>query len=110
MTMESTPTFVERLIDLPGLLRRKSHFFFGPRQTGKTSLVRHTLQGVRSYDLLDSSVYLTLSREPRRLGQELTPRDRLVVLDEVQRLPALVPPLYGSVSDVRASHVGCVMT
>src|SRR5436309_12737514 len=90
MTMESTPTFVERLIDLPGLLRRKSHFLFGPRQTGKTSLVRHTLEGVRSYDLLDSSVYLTLSREPHRLGQEITPQDRLVVIDEIQRLPALL--------------------
>src|SRR5438093_5583036 len=90
MTMESTPTFVERLIELPGLLRRKSHFLFGPRQTGKTSLVRHTLEGVRSYDLLDSSVYLTLSREPRRIGQELTPRDRLVVIDEIQRLPTLL--------------------
>src|SRR5437870_3117477 len=94
MTMESTPTFVERLIDLPGLLRRKSHFLFGPRQTGKTSLVRHTLEGVRSYDLLDSSVYLTLSREPGRLGQELTPRDRLVVIDEIQRLPALLNEVH----------------
>src|SRR5437870_3812013 len=94
MTMESTPAFVERLIDLPGLLRRKSHFLFGPRQTGKTSLVRHTLEGVRSYDLLDSAVYLTLSREPHRLGQEITPQDRLVVIDEIQRLPALLNEVH----------------
>lgn len=95
MTTESTPgPFVERLVDLPTLLGRKSHFLFGPRQTGKTSLVRHTLPGVRSYDLLDSSVYLTLSREPQRLGEELTPRDRVVVIDEIQRLPGLLNEVH----------------
>ena len=49
MTMGSTAVlFIERLVDLPALLGRKSHFLFGPRQTGKTSLVRHTLEGIRS--------------------------------------------------------------
>jgi len=31
---------VERLIDLQGLLAKKSHFLLGPRQTGKSFLVR----------------------------------------------------------------------
>jgi hypothetical protein len=95
MTMNSSqPPFVERSLDLRTLLARKSHFLFGPRQTGKTSLVRYTLEGVRSYDLLDSSVYLSLSREPHRLGQELTARDRLVVIDEIQRLPILLNEVH----------------
>jgi len=93
--MESSqPHFIERLIDLPSLLRSKSHFFFGPRQTGKTSLIRHTLADARSYDLLDSSVYLALSREPQRLGQEITARDRVVVIDEIQRLPTLLNEVH----------------
>jgi predicted AAA+ superfamily ATPase len=64
--------FIERTLALPALLERKSHFLLGPRQTGKTLLVQRTLPDVRRYDLLDSSVYLALSREPGRLAEELT--------------------------------------
>jgi predicted AAA+ superfamily ATPase len=32
--------YVHRLLDLPLLLEKKSHFLFGPRQTGKTFLIR----------------------------------------------------------------------
>ncbi len=86
--------YVERVLDLPGLLKKKSHFLFGPRQTGKTSLIRHTLKGVRVYDLLDASIYLTLSRNPGRIAQELTPEDRIIVIDEVQRLPELLNEVH----------------
>ena len=95
--MATTPTsppeddlYIRRTLDLPGLLEKKSHFLFGPRQTGKTSLVRRTMPGVRRYDLLDTSIYLALSRNPGRIAQELTPRDRVVVIDEIQRLPILL--------------------
>src|SRR6056297_2565338 len=81
---------IQRLVDLPGILNKKSHFLFGPRQTGKTFLIRHTMEGVRVYDLLDSAVYLSLSQNPGRLEQELTPEDRIVVLDEIQKLPVLL--------------------
>jgi predicted AAA+ superfamily ATPase len=32
----------QRLLDLPGLLKRKSFFLFGPRMTGKTTIIRQT--------------------------------------------------------------------
>ncbi|MEW6440896.1 MAG: AAA family ATPase [bacterium] len=86
--------YIERLLDLPGLLGKKSHFLFGPRQTGKTSLIRRSLAGARVYDLLDTSVYLALAQNPGRIGQELTPRDRIVVIDEIQRLPALLNEVH----------------
>jgi len=83
-------TFVERALDLPGLIRKKSHFLFGPRQTGKSFLIRHTLPGVRLYDLLDHATYLALSQRPGRIAEELTATDRVVVIDEIQRLPELL--------------------
>jgi predicted AAA+ superfamily ATPase len=58
---------------LARLLEAKSPVRVGPRRTGKTSLIRQTLSGVRTprgdlraraSDLLDSSVYLSLSRDP----------------------------------------------
>jgi predicted AAA+ superfamily ATPase len=90
----SSLAYIERVLNLPSLLQKKSHFLFGPRQTGKTSLVRHCLRGVKSYDLLDTSVYLTLSQNPGRIGQELDPRDKIVVIDEIQRLPVLLNEVH----------------
>jgi predicted AAA+ superfamily ATPase len=94
MTMESSDRYIPRRLDLRALVEKKSHFLFGPRQTGKTSLVRRTLPGVRRYDLLDHSVYLALSRDPGRLAEELTPSDSVVVIDEVQRLPQLLNEVH----------------
>ncbi|MCG2777142.1 MAG: AAA family ATPase [Desulfobacterales bacterium] len=86
--------YIERIVDLNSLLGKKSHFLFGPRQTGKTYLIRNTLEGVRVYDLLDSSVFLALSQNLGRIAQELTPLDRVVVIDEIQRLPELLNEVH----------------
>jgi predicted AAA+ superfamily ATPase len=101
MTMKSSngnkdngPPYVQRILDLPALMEKKSHFLFGPRQTGKTSLILHTLKGAKVYDLLDTSIYLALSQSPGRIGQELTAKDRIVVIDEIQRLPILLNEVH----------------
>jgi len=86
--------YIQRILDLPALIEKKSHFLFGPRQTGKTSLIHHTLKGVKVYDLLDTSIYLALSQSPGRIGQELTTKDRFVVIDEIQRLPELLNEVH----------------
>ena len=86
--------WVPRALDLPALLAKRSLFLLGPRQTGKTSLIRNTLRDAQVYDLLDTSVFLTLSQHPGRLGEELGPRDRIVVIDEIQRLPTLLNEVH----------------
>jgi len=86
--------YVERTLDLPDLLQNKSYFLFGPRQTGKTFLVHRTLKRARIYDLLDTSVYLALSQNPGRIAQELTPQDKIIVIDEIQRLPILLNEVH----------------
>jgi predicted AAA+ superfamily ATPase len=88
------PPQVERMVELNDLVGRKSHFLFGPRQTGKTFLVRHTLRDCRIYDLLDSSVYLSLSRNPGRIAEEVTSQDRVVVIDEIQRIPEILNEVH----------------
>src|SRR5438128_11487876 len=103
----SSPPVVERLADLKEWLAKKSHFLFGPRQTGKTFWIRRTLADARIYDLLDSSVYLALSQRPGRLAEELSPRDRLVVVHEVQRPPGLLNDVHRRVEE---RGVRCVLT
>lgn len=89
-----TVPYIQRILDLPALLEKRSHFLLGPRQTGKTFLIRHTLPGVRVYDLLDTAIYLALSHSPGRIAHEVTPQDRVVVIDEIQRLPDLLNEVH----------------
>ena len=85
---------IPRVLELESLAARKSHFLFGPRQTGKTFLVRQTLRHARIYDLLDSQVYLSLTRNPGLVAEELSGRRDLVVIDEIQRMPALLNEVH----------------
>jgi predicted AAA+ superfamily ATPase len=91
--IENIP-YIERLVDLNVLLDKKSHFLLGPRQTGKTFLIGHTLENARVYDLLDAEIYLALSRNPGLISEELQPQDRIVVIDEIQRLPELLNEVH----------------
>ncbi len=70
----------------------RSFFLFGPRGTGKSSWVRHTLGEALVVDLLKPDVYREMSARPERLAEQvLGNRDRApVVIDEVQRVPELL--------------------
>lgn len=88
-----------RILDLATLAKRKSFFLLGPRATGKSYLVREQLAGKATViDLLRSDVYLRLSAEPSLL-ESLIPGGRessskLVVVDEVQKIPALLDEVH----------------
>lgn len=79
-----------RILPIEALMGSANHFLFGPRSTGKTFLVRRRLKRAKVFDLLDSDVFGRLARRPRSLGEELSKDDRLVVIDEVQKLPSLL--------------------
>jgi len=49
---------------------------------------------VRLYDLLDHATYLALGQRPQRIAEELTATDRVVVIDEIQRLPELLNEVH----------------
>ena len=92
--MTTVGSYIPRRLDLTEKVSRKSHFLFGPRQTGKTSLVHHTLPDARVYDLLHTPTYLELSRNPGLIEQEMVGADRVVVIDAIQRLPDLLNEVH----------------
>ena len=86
---------IPRMLDLSSLLSKKSHFLFGPRGVGKTSLIRTTLQDAFVIDLLSDATYSRLLRNPSLLS-ELLPKEsnQVVVIDEIQKLPALLDEVH----------------
>ena len=78
-----------------------SFFLFGPRGTGKTTWLKHVLPDALWFDLLRTQVVLALSRQPESFRQqvEALPRGRWVVIDEVQRMPALLNEVHALISD-----------
>lgn len=85
---------IKRFIDLASQLKNKSIFLFGPRQTGKSWLIRNTLHNCKIYNLLKSDTYLKLSHAPQRLREEYDAKYQYVVIDEIQRLPILLNEVH----------------
>jgi predicted AAA+ superfamily ATPase len=90
---------IGRNLDLQKTLERKSVFLFGPRQTGKSWVVRHQLGSELSYNLLNSDVLLKLSRSPNLMREEMTEQTQIIVIDEVQRLPTLLETVHFMVEE-----------
>ena len=87
---------VERQLQLVPLLAMKSFFLFGPRATGKTTVIRQQLaESATIIDLLDSRYFLRLSSSPYELESliEAAPAD-IIVLDEIQRVPELLNEIH----------------
>ena len=88
-------SYIHRILSLDALLTERSLFLFGPRQTGKSSFIREELraQPAVSYTLLDRGLLLRLLADPTLIRREIEARDLrdcLVVVDEVQKCPALL--------------------
>ena len=84
------PPLIARALDLRDLIEQRSCFLFGPRQTGKSTLICQQLSGVPTYNLLDQALYVRLSRNPGLIHEALAPGTGVVVIDEIQKLPALL--------------------
>jgi predicted AAA+ superfamily ATPase len=78
----------------------RSCLLLGPRQTGKSTLVRSLLPPrAWSVDLLQQDAFLRYSKEPERFRLEVEARvragTRVVFVDEIQRVPALLEEIHG---------------
>lgn len=70
-------------------------FLWGPRQTGKSTLLRERFPEARFYDLLDSELSAELSVRPRLLREQvLGEQPAIVVVDEVQQVPILLQEIH----------------
>jgi uncharacterized protein len=84
-----------------------SFFLYGVRGVGKSTWARHTFPDAHIVDLLDEGRHQALLADPGLLALELRslPSDRVVVLDEVQRVPALLNEVHRAMEETRRRFV-----
>lgn len=68
----------------------KSAFLWGPRKVGKTYWIRHHLKNAVVIDLLKTDVFAEYAARPALLRERYSPHKGLIVIDEIQKVPALL--------------------
>lgn len=88
---------------------RQSFFLFGPRGSGKSTWVKQHFGKALRFDLLDQSLYQDLLLHPSLFTDQLRglPARSWVVVDEVQRLPALLNEVHRAIEDRGLRFVLC---
>jgi uncharacterized protein len=75
---------------------RASFFLFGARGTGKSTWIRSNFHDAFVVNLLGTDAMLRYQRDPSRLREEVLtqPRNRWIVIDEVQRVPPILDEVH----------------
>ncbi len=83
-------------------------FLWGPRQTGKTTLLKRRFPEAKYYDFLDTSLSARLSVQPGLLRQEvLAALPELVIVDEVQKVPAILEEVHWLLENTPTRFILC---
>ena len=85
-------TRIQKLLEI----REDSMFLWGPRQTGKSTLLKQLFPDAPYYDLLKSEVYTLYKMKPSRLRDEcmMMEEGEVVIIDEVQKIPELLDEVH----------------
>jgi len=94
--------------------RSQTCFLWGPRQTGKSTLLKALFPKALRYDLLLSDEYRRLAGQPSLLREELqaagikagTQRDP-VIIDEVQKIPELLDEVHWLIENRGVRFILC---
>lgn len=91
---------------------RQSAFLWGPRKTGKSTLLRERFPDSVRFDLLDTRTAMELHRAPWTLGDRLralppSALSKPVIIDEVQKVPRVLNEVHRLIEDEGLSFVLC---
>jgi predicted AAA+ superfamily ATPase len=94
------------------LPERQSAFLWGARKTGKSTFLRESFPGSISFDFLRTDLLIAFTTRPALLREQLLARSPAelalpVVLDEVQKVPALLDEVHGLIEGHGLRFVLC---
>jgi len=93
------------------LIRKgQSALILGPRQTGKTTLVKEVIQSNRNvitYSLQDPQIRIEMEKDPSLIIRQLKARTGrpLVFIDEAQKVPAIFDSIQLLIDEKRANFI-----
>ena len=99
-----------RIHQVSEIIKTKSCFLLGPRQTGKSTLLLSQLEGAPTWNLLDVGLLLRVSSDPtliRRQLRAMKPKPAVAVIDEIQKLPILLNEVHLMIEE---DHIKFVLT
>ena len=102
---------IKRRLHLPKQ-PEESFFLWGPRQSGKSMLLKTIYPAAHWYDLLKTDLYVRLTEKPSLLREELLHartegKERLVVIDEIQKVPSLLDEVHWLIENTGFVFVLC---
>lgn len=84
---------IHRLFEL-NLPEGKSAFLWGPRKVGKTFWIKKHLQHAEIIDLLMTDLFADYASRPALLRERYQNHKAMIVIDEVQKIPALLDEVH----------------
>lgn len=91
-------------------LGKETCFLWGPRQTGKSTLLKTLFPRATYYDLLLSDEFARLNARPSLMREEILlkmPLKEAVIVDEVQKIPALLDDIQWLIVNHQVQFVLC---
>lgn len=90
----------------------QSAFLWGPRKTGKTTLLRQLFPESVSYDFLKTEIFFEISKNPSILRQQILAKPpellkKPIILDEVQKVPAVLDEVHWLIENQRLNFILC---
>jgi len=94
--------YLNRALRLTDQLKTKSVILLGPRQVGKSSLIRYELPLAKVFNLLKADTFQDLLIRPSIIREGIKERGELVVIDEIQKLPSLMDEVHAMIEEFGA--------
>ncbi len=97
---------LNRILDLKNI--EETFFLWGPRQTGKTSLLKQAFPDAMYIDLLRSDTFVAYSRSPALLRERVEfQKPHMVIIDEVQKTPHLLDEVHWLIENTQTRFALC---
>lgn len=86
--------YIKRILELKKHLDQKSILLLGPRRTGKSAFIQNQIKPDKYFNLLETETFSQLAYNPGLLKKAIQPKDRVICIDEIQKLPNLMDEVH----------------